>query len=301
MYLLWALLKLLAFFLQCLPRLLFLAFARLLGSFLYVAKFRRKIAESNIQLAFPQLSTEEKIKLCRKSYEELGILFLEMLRFFYRFGRFLDRNCLVEGEDNLRSALAEGRGVLIMTAHLGNWEVLAAHGTSCLKVPVTMVTKRLKPEAVQRIMETERSLLGVKMAFEPKTMQNILRALKAKEIVGFVMDQYTGAPVGARVPFFGVPVGSHTALAAIALRTEAVVVPAIAFRRGTKYICRFEKALPLIREDDKERSILLNTAQYVRHTEKWVREFPEQWLWIHRRWKGDLSPLPPNSPGEMLR
>lgn len=295
-------LKLLAFLLSCLPRFLFLSLARGLGKILFLLSFRKHVAVENLKIAYPQWDEAAREKFLRDFYSNLGILFLELLGSFYRFDRFLDRYATVQGEDNLKAALAKGKGVFVMTAHLGNWEVLTISGPAVFSTGVTMVTKELKPAWFHRVVSVTRELLGVKMACEPKTMQGILRALKGQKIVGFVMDQYTGAPVGARVPFFGVPVGSHTALASLVKRTEAPVIPAIAYRnKSGKYIIRFEPELPFITDEDNDRAILLNTANYVKHTEGWIREFPEQWMWIHRRWKGDLSPLPPNSPGEMLR
>lgn len=296
------LLKLLAWALSWIPRPLFLALGGLLGKLLAKLEFRREIAAGNLRLAFPEWPEAEREDVLKKHYCHLGILFLEILRSFFRFDDFLRRNCDVEGEQHLRNALAQGKGIFVMTAHLGNWEVLTASGPVLFGTPVTMVTKQLKPAWFHRAVEVTRSLLGVHMACEPKTMQGILRGLKRKEIVGFVMDQYAGAPVGARVPFFGIPVGSHTALATLALRTEAPVVPAIAFRKPDgRYGIRFDPALPLLTDSDQDRAVILNTAAYVAYTEKWVRQMPEQWMWIHRRWKGDLSPLPPLSPGEMLR
>jgi KDO2-lipid IV(A) lauroyltransferase len=169
-------------------------------------------------------------------------------------------------------------------------------------VGTTIVTKELKPGWFHRVVTVTRELLGVKMACEPRTMSGILREFKNQGIVGFVMDQYAGAPVGARVPFFGKPVGSHTALAALALRTGVPVVPALAVRRPNgRYLVRFEPVIPLVSRPEPEQAIVANTAGFVRHTEAWVREFPEQWLWIHRRWKGDLSPLRAGAEGEILR
>lgn len=294
--------KLTACILSFLPRRQSLALGEALGSFLRFAGFRRKIVEENLSLALPSLPGVEREALIRANYRHYGILFLDFWQSFWKQEDFLRRYVDVEGEENIRAALAEGKGVLVLTAHVGNWEALTAHGTTVLKVPATMVTKRLKPAWLHDFIEKERARLGVKMAFEPKTLSVVLRALQKKEIVGFVMDQYAGAPVGARVPFFGIPVGSHTALAMLALRTEAVVVPAVAYRKPDgRYSARFEKPLPLQRSADREEELLLNTAAFVRRTEEWVREFPEQWLWIHRRWKGDLSPLPPGAIGQILK
>ncbi len=287
-YLALTVLKLIALPLFLLPRPVFLFLGRLFGSMARIAGFRVEIARANIELAYPEMGALEREVLLKQSYLELGVLWLELLR--------------LEGRENLEAAKANGKGVLVLTSHLGNWEVLAVSGPVLVGTPVTMVTKRLKPEWLNRVFEITRSLLGVHMAFEPRTMPEILRALKRNEAVGFVMDQYAGAPVGARVPFFGKAVGSHTALATLALRTEAPVVPAFAARQpGGRYLIRFEEALMLQQKTEVEATVVANTALFVRHIEAWIRLYPTQWLWIHRRWKGDLSPLLPNSEGELLK
>ncbi|NUM87927.1 MAG: lysophospholipid acyltransferase family protein [Bdellovibrionales bacterium] len=282
------------------PAPVFALMGRLLGSWLGLLGFRRMVVRENIRRAYPGKTEEWRRALENAQYRSLGMLFLEMFRFFGRFSRFLETRVAVEGECHLRAALAEGNGVFVMTAHLGNWEVLPACGAWRLKVPVTIVTKELRPAWLHDLVERTRGALGLKMAFEPKTMQRVMRALKSGEIVGFAMDQYAGAPVGARVPFFGVPVGSHTALAMLALRTGAPVVPAISWRKPDgSFVCRFEPRLALVSHGDRDEAVIRNTALFVSYTERWIREFPEQWLWVHRRWKGDLSPL--HSAGEMLR
>lgn len=300
-YLALIVLKLLAFPLSFLPRPVFLLLGRGIGGLLLRFGFRVDVARENIGLAFAEKSEAERERLLRASYRELGITFLELLRLFYRFDRFLDRYCDLEGAHHLQNG-REGKGCFCLTAHLGNWEVITAAGPNLAKVPSLMVTKRLKPEWLNRVTEVTRSLLHVRMAFEPRTMPEIVRALKRNDAIGFVMDQYAGAPVGARVPFFGIPVGSHTALATLAVRMGVPVVPGIAVRKPNgRYLVRFEPPLKLEERGDPDAAVIANTALFVRHTEAWIREFPEQWLWIHRRWKGDLSPLPPNVEGEMLR
>lgn len=301
-YLAMILLKLLGLFLFLLPRRLFLLVGAGLGRVMHRLHFREKVANDNVALAFPYLTGEQRKKFLGEFYRELGITFLEMLGSFYRFDRFVERYSDVEGGEHVREALAKGKGLFVVSAHLGNWEVLTASGPTLFSTPVTMVTKALKPAWFHRVVVVTRGLLGVQMACEPKTMPMILRALKRKEIVGMVMDQYTGAPVGARVPFFGHPVGSHTALAFLALRTGAPVVPSISVRKPDgRYLIRFDPPFETLTDEDQDVAVLKNTAQYVRHTEAWVKEFPSQWMWIHRRWKGDLSPLPPGAVGEMLK
>lgn len=301
-YLAMILLKLLGYVLSFLPRKVFLLFGSGIGSLLLKSGFRREVADGNLSLAFPYFSRQERERFLIDHYREMGVLFLELLFSFYRFSRFVERHCDVEGLQNLQAALSQGKGVFVMSAHLGNWEVLTASGPVLFGTPVTMVTKELKPHWLHRVVSITRELNGVHMACEPKTMPAIVRALRRKEIVGFVMDQFAGAPVGARVPFFGTPVGSHTALATLAVRTGAPVVPAIAVRKPNgRYLIRFDAPFETIVDQNQETAILQNTAQYVRHTEAWVKEYPMQWMWIHRRWKGDLSPLPPGAVGEMLK
>lgn len=303
-YLALILLKLGGFLLSFLPRPIFLAAGRGLGRVLAAFGFRQAVVEGNLARAFPDWSPPQREEFTARQYGALGILFLEMLASFFRFDRFLRRHVVVEGEERMRAALAGEKGLFVMSAHLGNWEVLTAAGPVVFGVPITMVTKQLRPAWLHRAVSITRELLGVKMACEPRTMPAIFRALKRKEIVGIVMDQYAGAPVGARVPFFGYPVGSHTALATLALRTGVPVVPAVSVRRPDgKYLIRFEEAIAVAARPDESNAaaVLRYTALFTQITERWVREFPEQWLWIHRRWKGDLSPLPPGATGEMLK
>lgn len=288
--------------LSLLPRSLFLRLGKALGWILLRCGFRKEIAEENLRLAFPFLDANQRQKFLSENYAEMGILFLELMGSFFGFRRFLENYCDIQNEHYLQEALQGGKGVFVMSAHLGNWEVATGAGAALLGAPVTMVTKELKPRWFHRMVVVTRSLLGVTMASEPKTMAPIMRALKKNQIVGFVMDQYAGAPVGARVPFFGIPVGSHTALAALALRTGVPVLPAIAVRKPDgRYLLRFDPVLETIPHPDPKEAVLLNTAQYVKHTEGWIKEFPLQWMWVHRRWKGDLSPLPPHAVGEMLK
>lgn len=302
-------LQAIAFVIACLGNRGVRIFATILAKLMLRLGFRQQVVLENLNRAFPELTESERRPLILGQYQNFALLLLEFLRSFYRFGDFLKHNCECEGEENLRTALAKGRGCLVMTAHMGNWEVLPSHGSHVLGYPVTMVTKEIRPRWLQLLVEKTRRRLGVGMAFEPRTMAIVMRALRQNQIVGFAIDQFAGAPVGARVPFFGVPVGTHTALAVLALRTGAPVVPGIVIRRPQGgFLVRFEAPIELPSESDPltdkssaEKEVIELTARFNRHVEQWIRAFPTQWLWIHRRWKGDLSPLPVGSVGEMMR
>ena len=233
--------KTLAFLLDLLPRILFLGAGIFLGRLIHFLGFRSKIAKGNLLRVFPEKMEAEREAIRKKNYEHFGLLLLEFIRSFYGYKKFLETSCTVEGGEHLKNAHAAGRGVLVITSHQGNWEILTAAGAHLLKLPCNIVTKRLKPDWFHKLAEAERASLGVKMAFEPRTMNIVMRALRAKELVGFVMDQYVGAPLGARLPFFNIPVGTSIAPALLAVRTGAVIVPGYTIRNadGT-FRARFE-------------------------------------------------------------
>lgn len=278
-----------------------------LGAALNFFGFRKHVVVENLRRAFPEWSDEKLAEVVRAQYDSFGSLLFEFLRSFHpNFSKILDRECTCEGLENLDKARELGKGALVMTAHIGNWEAFCSYGAYSCHIPVTMVTKRLKPDWFQDFVVKVRERFGTRMAFEPKTMQMVIKTMRDKRVVGFAIDQFAGSPVGARVPFFGIPVGTHTALAVLAQRFQAPVVPGYAIRKpGGGFHVVFEPAIPFIHIESganaREQEIIANTAAYNQVVERWVRRNPEQWLWIHRRWKGDLSPLPEGSIGEMMR
>lgn len=257
-------LKLLAFPLSLLPRPIFLLFGRALGGILLRRGFRVKIAKQNIELAHPEWQEGEREVLLRASYAELGILFLDLIRATYRFDRFVERHCDIEGGEHIRNALAEGKGVVVATAPLGNWEVLAASGYLFFGSKVELLGKPIRPAWMQRIAELIRALVRVRTAPWPNAMPEILRTLNRKEIVGMAIDSYAGAPLG------------------IAVHEGARVVPAVAVRgKNGRYRLRFEAPLPF--SPDPGETLQLYTQLLVKRSEEWGAEFPAQWLWIRSR------------------
>ncbi|HTL12002.1 MAG TPA: lysophospholipid acyltransferase family protein, partial [Bdellovibrionota bacterium] len=185
-------------------------------------------------------------------------------------------------------------GVIFLSSHVGDWELMAARG-ALSGIPLMIVTKKLKPEWLHRAIESARARCGVRCTYEPRTLRDVMGWLKAGNTVGFVLDQYAGPPIGVRVPFFGVPVGTATTVATFARRTGAPVVPVLNYRLpGGKAVVEICPALTWDEcEGEVQRALAVNTARYVSVLESHVRAHPEQWLWIHRRFKGDLSPLRP--------
>lgn len=263
-----------------------------LGSVFSLLQLRKSVICQNLEYAYPNDLALQK-KLQRDSYTHLGFLVFEVLMVLGGMKSFVQRNVCVEGREHLERAKAEGKGFLFLSSHVGCWEVMAA-ASSILGIQTLLVTKHIKPEWLHQAIESGRERCRVQGTYEPRTMRDILKHLKKGEPVGMVMDQYAGPPIGVRVPFMGKYVGTSSGLAAIAKRTGASVIPVLNYRdRQGRFVLRFSPPIPWQNESNPNRELAVNTALYAQHIEADVRAHPEQWLWLHRRFKGDLSPVDP--------
>ena len=265
-----------------------------LGRFLFAVGFRRKVVERNLLLAFPGDSQEVaslRSRLLAEAFRHLGQVFLEIFLLFGFFDRYVRRNIRVRGIENWAKAKESGKGVIFLASHVGNWELMAA-GFADAGDPVMLVTKHLKPEWFHRAIERARGRAGVLATYEPRTLKDVFRHLAKNGTVGMVLDQYTGPPVGVRVPFFGIPVGTNLGLATVARRTGAPVVPIMNHRLADgSFEVEIFPALQWIPDEHPDVELARNTAAYSAILEGQVRLYPGQWLWSHQRFKGDLSPL----------
>jgi KDO2-lipid IV(A) lauroyltransferase len=236
-------------------------------------------------------SESECGQLLRQNYEHYGILVFELLHLFSpvpgHYRRYMIRNTRLVGFEHWKRAYEQGRGVLFVSSHLGNWEGMVAAG-GLAGIPLTMVTKHLKPEWLHKKIEASRLSVNVRGAYEPRTLPLIMRALRKKKAVGFVLDQYAGPPIGIPVPFFGVKVGTLAAVSTLAQRTGAAALPAKTFRdQDGRINVVIEPQLDLSQVINSEEK---TTTVLSARVEGWVREYPAQWLWIHRRFKNVVWP-----------
>lgn len=286
--------KALGWFFAVQPALIRSWMGRSLGAVLRLARLRAKVVDQNLDIAFPALvrGSDERALLFRQAYEHLGFLFWEILMLFGPMKRFVRRRARLLGLQHWIAADARGKGVIFLSSHVGNWEVMAANGALNGGMNVLIVTKKLKPEWLHRAIEHGRARCGVSGTYEPRTMRDVLSHLKRKGTIGLVLDQYAGAPIGVRVPFFGVPVGTANVVALLAKRTGAPVLPVLNYRTPEgRYLTEIQAPLEWIEDPNPHRELARNTALYAEVLEGHVRRFPGQWLWIHRRFKGDLGPL----------
>ena len=185
-----------------------------------------------------------------------------------------------EGLENFEGGLARGRGVLVATAHLGNWE-LSAFAHAWMTGPMNIVVRPLDNPRIDEIVERYRGLSGNRIISKREAAREILRALKANEAVGILIDQNTTLDQGVFIDFFGVKACAGTAFAKLAHHSGAAVVPGFALWSETerKYVLRFYPAIEMTGD------AAADTQRIHANLEAVIREYPDQWLWIHRRWK----------------
>lgn len=274
-----------------LPRGLELALGRLLGKlFLALDWKRRHIGRENMRRCLPELGDAELEALLRANYAHYGVLFFELLHMYSpwpgHWRAYASRNSRVEGVEHVRAALAAGKGYLIYGGHSANWELGSAAGGLAGIHPM-IVTRRLKPAWLHDWMEAQRLSTGVACAFQPRTMPSILKQLKRGHGVGFVLDQYMPPPMGEPMRFFGATVHTLAAVAPLAKRTGAAVIRADNWRTPEGIVrVRFCPAEPPVADEKAD------NQRYIDNLEADIRKAPEQWLWIHRRFKDAVWPAP---------
>lgn len=275
-----------------LPRRAELALGALLGrTALALGLFKDHVAAENIRRALPELSASERASLLKRNYEHMGRLFFEYAHFFTplagHYRRYARANSRIEGLEHWEAARAKGNGVLIVSLHLGWWEMQAAAG-GLAGMPLTVVTKAVKPAWLHDLLTERRLSTGVRAALHPGSMPTIMRALRKGEAVAFMNDQYARPPMGLKVRFFGVEVETLSAVGPLAKRTGAAVITATSYRDMdgvTRVFLSPEVAFGSALEDPARATQLL--ADIV---EMNVRRHPEQWLWLHRRFKNVVWP-----------
>jgi len=266
-------------------------FARAVGISLawafYLLHFRlRRVGMRNLALAFPQMSRHQRARILRGVFTSFGRQLAEVALFPKYTRENLSKVVVYDGFENFERALARGKGVLFLTAHLGAWE-LSAFAHSLQGHPLHVVMRPLDNVYLDRLTRQYRMMHGNSMVDKDDFVRGLLSAMKAGETVGILMDTNMTPPQGVFVDFFGVPACTASGLARIAVRTDAAVVPGFTIWDPAlqKYRLRFDPPVELIRTGDDEADAIANTAKFTKIIEDYVRRYPDQWLWVHRRWK----------------
>lgn len=277
------------------PRRLARAFAIGIGGVVYLLHFRlREVGMRNLEMALPEKGEVERARILRGVFTSLGRQLAELCQFPKYTQDNVEDVVVYDGLENYQRAYARGKGVLFLTAHFGGWE-LSAFAHSLHGHWLHVVMRPMDNEYLDRMLQGYRTMHGNKVVPKDDFVRGLLAAMKAGETVGILMDTNMTPPQGVFVDFFGIPACTASGLARIALRTDAAVVPGFTIWDEAlgKYRLRFDPAVELVRTGDLEADIVANTQKFTKVIEDYVRKYPEQWLWVHRRWKTRPEGQPP--------
>ena len=240
----------------------------------------RRTALRNLGLAYPEKSPAERKAIADEVFQSLA-------RLIWTFARFPQINrqnihdwIRYEGLEHYHAAKQAGRGILVATAHFGNWE-LSAFAHALMTEPMHIMIRPLDNPGIDRLVEQRRQLSGNHLIAKWDGARSVLRALQQNEAVGILIDQNTSLEEGTFVDFFGTPACANTAFVKIAARTGAAVIPGFAVwaEKERRYVLRFYPPVEISGDSTED------TRRIHSFLEGVIREHPGQWLWIHRRWK----------------
>jgi len=246
----------------------------------------RRVGKRNLELAMPRLSARERKHILSGVFRHLGWQLVE----FCRMARYTPDNThgwmRTEGLDHYLAAKARGKGVLILTGHLGAWE-LSSFYHSLMGYPMGMVIRRLDNRRLDEFVNGIRCLHGNRVLHKDDFARGLLISMRQGETVGILMDTNMTPPQGVFVEFFGKQACTASGLARVALKTGAAVLPGFMLweEAERRYVLEFGPELIFKRTGDDEADTLAATQLCTHAIETWIRRYPDQWLWIHRRWK----------------
>jgi KDO2-lipid IV(A) lauroyltransferase len=246
----------------------------------------RRVAMANLAMALPELDRREHRRIADGVFRSIASLLVAFARFPQINAANIGNWIRYEGFEHFEAARQRGRGVLFATAHLGNWE-LSAFAHALMAAPMYVVVRPLDNPKIDALVERRRTLSGNRLISKREYARGILKALRENQAVGILVDQNAALEDGAFVDFFGVPACAGTGFAKLAAHSGAAVIPGFALwlPEEHQYLLRFYPPVEITGDAERD------TRELHRQLEAVIRAYPDQWLWIHRRWKT----RPPNA------
>jgi KDO2-lipid IV(A) lauroyltransferase len=279
------LLKLLVNFLSFFPRRLLKFFSDLLGLIWYqLDKKHRHVVFENIRYAYPELSSTQREIITKKIFKNIASILFEIIWSYRKTGEEFFKYFEVKGLNHLEKARKKNRGVIMLTAHMGNFELLVG-AIAKIGVKPYGIYRKLDFEPLERLLLEERQRFGTIMVPLQKASQGIEAILNKGGIMGTLLDQNANCMNGVFVDFFNRPACTKKGVAKLVMRSKAAVVPMFIVRKGEKYVVEFLPEIPLEQTGCKIKDVEKNTQNYVSAIESMIRTCPEQYFWVHNRWK----------------
>jgi KDO2-lipid IV(A) lauroyltransferase len=279
----WILLK----FLGCLPRRISRGIGVLVAHVLFfIRPTLRRASEFNLRLAFPELPGPARRDILKRMVRNLGWMAAEFARLPRYTRSNIEKAMILDGFENFAAAERRRKGVLFLTGHMGAWE-LEPFAHALYSAPIYFLVRPIDNPRVDALVNRYRCASGNRPIKKNESARAIFRILHEGGVIGVLADQNTVPAEAVFADFFGIPAATTSGIARLARRTGAAVVPAYNYWDPLirKYRLRYEPALELTATDDEESDIRNYSARFNQVIEDYVRRFPDQWLWVHRRWK----------------
>ncbi|MCF8044288.1 MAG: lysophospholipid acyltransferase family protein [Desulfarculaceae bacterium] len=247
-------------------------------------KRHRRVVLENLSFSFPQMGETERILLAKRVFKNIAAMIFE-IGWLYRlprklFEKFFD----IKGIENLEQALEKNKGAIVLTCHMGNWELLVTVA-AMTGYRTNAVYRKLDFAPADRFILEARQRFGTRMIPLRGASRKLDSILENGELVGTLLDQNVDWYKGVFVDFFGRPACTNNGLAALALRTRSPVVPLYIVKENGKYKIEFLPEIPLTVTGDRIKDIENNTRHFTKAIESIIRQYPDQWFWVHNRWK----------------
>ena len=252
-------------------------------------KRHRSVALENLSRAFPGKDKEDIIRIAIKVFENLGRSVAEFIHIASHppdtVKRMLNKWVTIEGQDYVNNAIMNNNGIIYLGAHFGNWELLG-QVLSTNKCTFNVIARPIDNHRLNRIIISLRSVLGANVLLKKGVLRETLRVLKKGGAVGILLDQNSSKEEGVFVDYFGQPAATNKGLALIAMKSGASVIPVFIVRENTyRHRVVYLPEIDIKRSDDLESDVFTYTQKFTTIIESFVRDHPEQWFWMHRRWK----------------
>jgi KDO2-lipid IV(A) lauroyltransferase len=266
-----------------------------IGYMVYVLHVRlRRVGMRNLGMAMPEKNNRERRKIIRGVFRTLGRHLADFCQFSSYTAKNIESLAVYEGFENFQNAESRGKGVLFLTAHLGGWEI-GSFAHALYGHPMQVVMRPLDNPYLDKLVRRSRTLHENRTFEKDEFARGLLAAMRKGETVGLLMDQNMTPPQGIFVDFFGIPAYTASGIARVAMKTDAAVVPAFTIWDPVlgKYRVHFDPAISLIRTAVDEADVEANTQKFTKVIEDFIRKYPDQWLWVHKRWKTRPEGQPP--------
>jgi len=281
------------FFIRYTPKLILNPLLNLFSWFIYsIDKKHKKIAYVNLDLAFENLKTElEKKQIVKQCYKNLVYNLADFVRNQGISKEELSKKVSFENEHFVKESLGNNKRIIVVTAHYGNWELLGLSIAAFLH-PMTTVGRNLDSDVMNEILEKNRTQLNMDVISKTGAMKGMINALKKDRIVGVIVDQNTKNEEGILIDFFGKKARHTPSVALLAKKFDAVIIPAfIKSFDQQSYTVRFEEPFTYEDTDNKEEDIFNCVQKQADVTQKIIEQKPDEWFWLHQRWKNQYEHL----------